>query len=152
MVGEEHRGQIDAVRLETVGEPRPNTGGAEVPQDLLVGAYALAFVYENVLHGDDVAFHAHDLGYCDELAGAIGQAAHLDHHVDGARDLLPHGALGQLEVGHRDHGLEPAQRVPRGIGVERGERAVVAGVHGLQHVDGLGAATLTHDDPVGPHT
>ena len=36
--------------------------------------------------------------------------------------------------------------------MERGERPVVAGVHGLQHVDRLGAAYLAHDDPVGPHT
>ena len=27
----------------------------------------------------------------------------------------------------------------------------MAGVHGLQHVEGLGAADLTDQDPVGPH-
>ena len=28
----------------------------------------------------------------------------------------------------------------------------MAGVHGLEHVDRLRPATLTHDDPVGPHS
>ena len=32
------------------------------------------------------------------------------------------------------------------------ERAVVAGVHGLQHVDRLAAAHLAEDDAVGAHT
>ena len=31
------------------------------------------------------------------------------------------------------------------------ERALVAGVHGLEHVERLGAADLAHDDAVGPH-
>ena len=35
--------------------------------------------------------------------------------------------------------------------MDRGERAVVAGVHGLEHVQRLGAADLADDDAVGPH-
>ena len=42
--------------------------------------------------------------------------------------------------------------VARRVGVQRGHRAVVAGVHGLQHVERFGAAALADDDPVGPHT
>ena len=34
-----------------------------------------------------------------------------------------------------DHVLQPRQRVARGVGVDRGQRAVVAGVHRLQHVE-----------------
>jgi hypothetical protein len=41
------------------------------------------------------------------------------------------------------------QGIPGRVRVERGERAVVAGVHGLEHVQGLGPTHLTHDDPVG---
>ena len=44
-------------------------------------------------------------------------------------------------------------RASRGrVGVDGGHRALVAGVHGLDHVEGLGAAALADDDPVGPHT
>ena len=43
-------------------------------------------------------------------------------------------------------------RVARRVGVDRGQRAVVAGVHGLQHVQRFGAAAFADDDPFGPHT
>jgi hypothetical protein len=36
--------------------------------------------------------------------------------------------------------------------VDRGDRAVVARVHGLEHVEGLAATNLTDDDAVGSHT
>ena len=37
------------------------------------------------------------------------------------------------------------------VGVRGRERAVVAGVHRLQHVERLAAAALADDDAVGPH-
>ncbi len=37
------------------------------------------------------------------------------------------------------------------VGVHGRQRAVVAGVHRLQHVERLAAAALADDDPVGPH-
>ncbi len=41
----------------------------------------------------------------------------------------------------------------RGVfAVNRGQRAVVSGVHGLEHVERLLAADLADDDAVGPHT
>ena len=43
------------------------------------------------------------------------------------------------------------ERVPGGVGVDGRDRAVVAGVHGLEHVEGLGAADLADDDAVGSH-
>ena len=57
----------------------------------------------------------------------------------------------QLDAGHQHEHLEPVQRVARRVGVDRGQRAVVAGVHRLEHVERLGAADLADDDPVGPH-
>jgi hypothetical protein len=44
-------------------------------------------------------------------------------------------------------------RASRGrVGVQRAHRAVMAGVHGLQQVEGLRSAHLAHDDPFGTHT
>ena len=43
------------------------------------------------------------------------------------------------------------RRVARGVGVHRGERPVVAGVHGLEHVEGGAVTDLTDDDAVGAH-
>ena len=69
----------------------------------------------------------------------------------GALDLLAHRLGRQLEARHRHHVLEAGQRVARGVGVDGAHRAVVAGVHRLQHVDGFLAADLAEDDPVGAH-
>ena len=44
------------------------------------------------------------------------------------------------------------ERLSRGaVGVHGGDRAVVAGVHRLQHVEGRAVADLADDDAVGPH-
>ena len=57
----------------------------------------------------------------------------------------------EVEAGHQHQGLEAGQRVTGAVGVDRGERAVVAGVHGLEHVEGLAATALADDDAVGAH-
>ena len=59
--------------------------------------------------------------------------------------------LRQAHVAHRDHRLDAAQRVARRVRVDGGERAVVAGVHRLQHVERFLAADLADDDAVGAH-
>jgi len=48
--------------------------------------------------------------------------------------------------------LQSLDRISRRVGMDGGQRAVVAGVHGLQHVQRFLAADLAHDDPVRPHT
>ena len=58
---------------------------------------------------------------------------------------------GHVEVGHRHHRVEAVQRVARAVGVDGRQAAVVAGVHGLQHVERLVAADLADDDAVRPH-
>ena len=71
--------------------------------------------------------------------------------VDGRRHLLTDGPDRQVEAGHQHQGLETGERVTGAVGVDRGERAVVAGVHGLEHVEGLAGTALADDDAVGPH-
>jgi hypothetical protein len=57
----------------------------------------------------------------------------------------------QFEAGHGDHHLQAGQGVAGVVGVNRGQRPFVAGVHRLQHVERLAAADFAHDDAVGPH-
>src|SRR5207253_959388 len=57
----------------------------------------------------------------------------------------------QVHPRHQHHGLDPGQGVPGRVGVDGGDRSVVAGVHGLEHVESLAAPALPHHDPVGPH-
>ena len=107
---------------------------------------------EQVLHGDDLALHADHLGDRGDAARAVLEAGLLHDEVEGAGDLLADGAHGQVDAGHQHHGLEAGQGVARGVGVHGRDRPVVAGVHGLEHVERGTVADLTDDDPVGPHT
>ena len=107
---------------------------------------------EDLLHADDVLFHAGDLGDAGHLARAVAHARGLHDDGDGRGDLLADGLLGQIHVAHGDHRFEPGDGVARGVGVNGGHGAFVAGVHGLQHVEGFFAADLADDDAVGAHT
>ena len=52
---------------------------------------------------------------------------------------------------HQHQHFQPLDDFFGAVGVDGGHRAVVAGVHGLQHVDRFGTAAFADDDPVGPH-
>ena len=67
-------------------------------------------------------------------------------------DLLADGNQLHVRVGQRDHHLQTRNGVARAVGVHRGQRSVVAGVHGLQHVQRFLAAHLADHDAVRPHT
>ena len=107
--------------------------------------------FEDVLHGDHVHLHSGDLADRRHLAGAVREARLLDDEVDGVGDLVADRPDGQLHSAHQHHRLEPRQRIARRVRMQGGERAVVPGVHGLQHVERLAAAALAHHDPVRPH-
>ena len=68
------------------------------------------------------------------------------------RELLADHAIGNVRAGHHHHGFEAREGIARGVGVDGGHGAIVAGVHGLQHVERFGAARFADDDAVGPHT
>ena len=92
-----------------------------------------------------------DLGDVRDVSGAVPEAGLLDDQVDGAGHLLADGPHGQVDAGHQHHGLDAGQRVARAVGVDGADRAVVAGVHRLEHVQGRGVADLADDDAVGAH-
>jgi hypothetical protein len=75
----------------------------------------------------------------------------MDEELDAGGDLLPDRAHRQLDPGHEDHRLQAGERIPGRVGVDRGDRAVVAGVHRLEHVQRLAATNLADHDPVGTH-
>ncbi len=76
----------------------------------------------------------------------------MDDAVQGGRDLLADGSVGEIHTGHQDHILQPSQRIPGIVGVDRRHAPLVARVHRLEHVEGLRATALTHDDAVRAHT
>ena len=88
----------------------------------------------------------------DDAARAVLESRLLDDEVDGAGDLLADGPHGQVDAGHEHHRLEAGEAVARGVGVHGRDGAVVAGVHGLEHVERGAVTDLTDDDAVGAHT
>ena len=107
---------------------------------------------EEILQRHDVRLHAQHLGDVRDAARAVDEAGDLHDHVEGRRDLLADRLERQLDAAGQDERLDARERVARRVGVDRRERAVMARVHGLEHVDRLGATTLADDDAVGPHT
>ena len=85
-------------------------------------------------------------------AGAVTEPGLVDDQVDRGGHLLADRAHRQVHAGHQHHGLHAGQGVARAVRVEGTDRAVVAGVHGLEHVERGGVADLTDDDAVGTHT
>jgi hypothetical protein len=71
--------------------------------------------------------------------------------VNGGADLIANGAHRQIHAGHEGERFQPGDRFRGGVGVGGCERAVVAGVHRLEHVERLAAAALPHDDAVRTH-
>ncbi len=124
--------------------------GLRVALDLAVDDAGL-FELEDVLEQDLVVVDPVDLGDVDDLARAVLEPGGVDDQVDRRRDLVADRPQRQLVAGHQDHRLEPAEHVRRGVGVAGRQRAVLAGRHRLEHVEGLARTTLADDDPVGSH-
>src|SRR5579871_5363760 len=141
----------DSLRREIAEEARANAGRLELPLHLAVIAGGGADEFVDFLHLDDVALESGNLGDRCDAALAVGKALQLHDHADGGGDLPADRGDGHRQAGHADHLLEARDRVARGIGVDGGHRAFVAGVHRLQHVEGFLAAALAEDDAVGPH-
>ena len=144
------RRQLDARVFDLGHELRAHAGRLDRADDLAV-LERLLLEQEDVLEDDLVAFHALHFGDVGDLARAVAHAALLDDHVDRRADLLADGAHGQVHAGHQHHRLQAGEHVARGVGVAGGQRAVVARVHRLEHVQRLAAAALADDDAVGPH-
>ena len=75
----------------------------------------------------------------------------MHDQVERRRHLLPDGPHGQVEARHQGQRLETGEGVTRAVGVDGRDRAVVARVHRLEHVQRLARTALTDDDAVGAH-
>ena len=88
---------------------------------------------------------------CRHLPRAVGHARKLNQHVHAPRRSAAGRRVRDIQVRHRHHRLQPIERVPRAVGVNRRQAAVVARVHRLQHVERFFPADLADDDAVRPH-
>ncbi len=85
-------------------------------------------------------------------AGPRRGSGHVHHQVDGRAQVVSHCGQRQARCPLQHHRLEPAQRVGGAVRVARGQRPLVSGVHGLEHVEGLGSPDLADDDAVRAQT
>src|SRR5690606_7030699 len=113
---------------------------------------AFGDIMEQLVHGNHVAFHAHDFRNIRHAAHTVAHAAHLHREVHGRGYLRTNGTAGDIQARHTDHVFKTRHRVARMIGVNGGKRTFMARVHGLHHVERFGATHLTHDNTVGAHT
>ncbi len=75
----------------------------------------------------------------------------MDDDVHRRADLLPDRLQGKPGGALEHHGFQAAEHVISRVCVAGGEGAVVTGVHGLEHVQGLRPTDLAHHDAVRPH-
>src|SRR5438132_13477715 len=86
---EERGRQTRAGRRQPIAALRPDACRLEAPHHPPVVAHAVALEDEDVVHADDVAFHAGDFRCLRYAAPAYGEARHLEDQIDRGRDLLP---------------------------------------------------------------
>src|SRR5712671_924118 len=82
----------------------------------------------------------------------IPERAVRHHGMNSRSNLVAHGALGDIEIRHRNHVFHASQRIADGISVDCSQRTFVASIHGLQHIESFLAANFTDHDAIGPHT
>src|SRR6185312_876775 len=138
--------------LNPFKETRTNPCGSEGADHLAFGSDSLLMKCKDILHADNILFHARNFRDTDYFAGTIAHTGNLNHDINGRGNLLAHGTLGQVQIAHGDHRFESAQSVARRVGVNGGHRAFVARIHGLEHVECFLAAHLAKDDAIGAHT
>ncbi len=59
--------------------------------------------------------------------------------------------FGKIQIRHHGHSFQTRNRIARAVGVHRRQRAVMTGIHGLQHIQSFLAANLADDNAVGAH-
>ena len=100
---------------------------------------------------DATRLHTDHLGDLDDAAHTVSPACLLHDEIERRRQLLADRSDRQIDSGHQHHDLEARQRITRGVRVHRRQRAVVASVHCLQHVERLASTALADQDAVGAH-
>ena len=72
----------------------------------------------------------------------------VQDEMDRVSDLIANRLVRQLDAALDHARREPRERLLGRVGVNRGQRAGVAGVQRLEQVEGLPAADFADDDPI----
>ena len=126
--------------------------GLEAADGFAVFIKSLLHVAEKVLEDDDVAFHLLYFSDVGDFTRTVLDTGLVNDEIDSRRDLAADGADRQFEAAHEHHGFHTGQHIAGAIRMGSGEGAVVAGIHGLQHVQRFTATDFADDDAVRSHT
>src|SRR5947207_4385714 len=118
--------------LKLVSKFRTNTRGGKSAEDPPVWRNTVFLKDKNVLHADDVFFHAGDFGQVSDSSSSVIKSGNLHDQLDRRSDLPADSFFGQVQISHHRHGLNTSYSVTRAVGVNSGQRTIVTGVHGLQ--------------------
>src|SRR5690606_6126759 len=108
---EEGSWEVISVGGQTRSEVGTDTAWTEPTLHLTILIDPLTLIQEDFLHRDDVSFHTDNLRDRHHFTCTVGKTACLDDDIDGARYLLTHRLLGDVQVRHRNHRFEAAERV-----------------------------------------
>ena len=95
--------------------------------------------------------HSQDLRDLHGLSAVIPEPGQMDDNIHSRCDLVPDGLNRKLCRPLQHHGLQTGNRILTGIRMSCGQRAVMSGIHCLQHIQRLLATDLSDDDPFRPH-
>jgi len=137
--------------LQAALEDRPDAGRHQIPDHVAFLVDAGLVEPEDLAHDHVVAFHPHHLGNRGDPPGPVSQARLLKDQVHSGGDLFTDNSKRKIEAGKQGEGFETRDRVSRRVGMEGGQRPIVASVHGLEHVQGFPASHLADDNSVGTH-
>ncbi len=149
---EHHRGRLDAACNQNFHELRPHACGLEFDRRCRRSWHDRCGGSGRSPGWRSHPLHAHDLGNGHHAPAAVVHSLHLDNDVNGRSDLLHGSTAAKFPT-------PPCRSSARCGTGRRGWLLawtvvidpVVAGVHRLQHVEGLAGAHFAHDDPVGAH-
>src|SRR2546426_3494056 len=144
-------GEVHPVRAEVLEKGRPRACGRVIADRAAVRGDSGLREDEQLLHRDLAIGQARDLGNADHLARAAAEPLGLNYHVHRGGDLAANGPRRQLRAGEQDQGFESVERIARVVGMQSAHRAVVTGVHRLEHVESFGTAALAYHDSVWSH-
>src|SRR5258708_2963240 len=131
---------------------RHETSGRVVADRLALCADADLLEDEQLLVPHLTLLDAGDPGDADDTPHAPAKPGLLDDQVNARAYGLADGARWKVLARLQHQRLETNEAFVRVVCVDRRHGAIVAGVHGLEHVQRLAATTLTDDEPVGAHS
>ena len=118
---EESVREANATGFEVFDASGANASGFEVSVGASIFVDAILHEFEDILHDDDIAFHADDFGDVGNFSGAALKAAGLDDEVDCGGDLFADCEHGQIEAAHVNESFDTGDGIAGVICVHCGE-------------------------------